>query len=363
MGSFFTNLHIRNASTKAVCAALPNLTDTRAYVSPESGGWVTVYCEATEDQNSETICELAGALSTTLKTEALGFLVHDSDIAMYWLYRDGVLIDEFNSAPDYFGEHISEKTRARVRGNADALLPLCITGTLRDELDSVLHPPDSPPLFAEEIVAELAKLLGIDESRAALGFNYFDEEGPELLPDIDHFEPVGEGVERKVPNPQSDAVASAAPDVDAYPLAINMLTQTWNSKFSEGDQKIISLFGKNTERMIKQLRDAFDRHTRSLLKQSKVPNLPSIDELISARDQGPKALAELIARKTPGQLPEIGVGATVYGLGDFVAALLKCGLDPNAADSRGQTTLRAAENHGRDSPIYRMIKSVAETQN
>src|SRR5215813_6853153 len=109
MGSFFTNLHIRNTSTAAICAALPSLVEGRAYVSPESSGWVTVYCEAAESQDDETMRELAGGLSKMLKTEALGFLVHDSDIAMYWLYRDGVLTDEFNSAPDYFGEHVSEK--------------------------------------------------------------------------------------------------------------------------------------------------------------------------------------------------------------------------------------------------------------
>jgi hypothetical protein len=359
MGSFFTNLHIRNTSSAAICAALPRLLEGRAYVSPESCGWVTVYCEATESQDDETMRELAGGLSRMLKTEALGFLVHDSDIAMYWLYRDGVLADEFNSAPDYYGGHMSEKTRARVHGNAEALLPLCIAGTVRDQLEAALHPPDSPP-FAEEIVAELAKLLGIDEARATLGFNYFDEEGAEILPDIDQFEPVGEGANRKQPDPESRAAAAAAPQVDAYPIAITMLTQTWNSKFSKGDPKIVSLFGKNTESMIRQMRDAFDKQSHSILKQSQVPNLPTIDELIAARNQGPNALAELIARKTPSQLAEIGVSATVYGLGVFVAALLKCGLDPNAEDPRGQTTLRAAENHGKDSSIYRLVKSAAE---
>jgi hypothetical protein len=358
MGSFFTNLHIRNASTAAICAVLPKLIDGRAYVSRESCGWVTVYCEATEDQDDETMRELAGGLSKMLRTEALGFLVHDSDIAMYWLYRDGVLADEFNSAPDYFGGHVSEKTRVRLQGNADALLPLCINGTIRDELEALLHPPDRPP-FVEEIVVELAKLLGIDEARATVGFNYFNEEGAEILPDIDQFEPVGEGAKRKKPVPESRA-AAGAPQFDAYAIAIAMLTQTWNSKFSEGDPKIVSLFGKNTESMTGQLRDAFDKQTGSLLKQSNVPNLPTIEELIAARNQGPEALAELIARKTPGQLAEIGVGATVYGLGEFVASLLKCGLDPSAADSRGQTTLRAAENHGKDSSIYRLVKSAAE---
>ena len=47
-------------------------------------------------------------------------------------------------------------------------------------------------------VTELAKLLGIDDARASLGFNYFNEEGEQLLPDAGDFEPVGNGTERKV---------------------------------------------------------------------------------------------------------------------------------------------------------------------
>ena len=97
-----------------------------------------------------------------------------SDIALYWLYRNGMLTDEFNCAPDYFGERVDDATRARMHGNPDALLPLCAVGTTRAQLDEVLHPADGPPTMAEDIVIELSKLLGIDVTRATLGFNYFE---------------------------------------------------------------------------------------------------------------------------------------------------------------------------------------------
>jgi hypothetical protein len=360
VGAFFTNLHVRNASTQAICATLPKLTPSRAYVSPPGNGWVTVYPEATEDQNEKTLCAIASGLSKTLKTDVLGFLVHDSDIAMYWLYRNGTLTDEFNSAPDYFGERMSERTRARVRGNPDVLVPLCVDGTTGAQLDEVLHPTDSPPAMAEDIVIELAKLLGIDESRASLGFNYFDEEGAEALPDVADFEPVGEGVERKEAQPATHAASSPALLLDTYPVAINMLTQTWNSKYDESDPRFIKLFGNQTESMMKQVRDAFDKNVRVLLKQSKMPGLPTAEELIIARDHGPEALAELIAKKTPGQLTEIGVAAAVYGLDAFLAALLNHGLDPNAPSANGGTTLRSAEQHGKDSAIYRLVKTAVK---
>jgi len=360
MGAFFTNLQIRNASTQAICASLPKVTQSRAYVSPQANGWVTVYPEATEDQNEKTMCAIARGLSKTLKTDVLGFLVHDSDIAMYWLFHDGALTDEFNSAPDYFGEGVDGKTCARVRGNPDALLPLCVDGTSRAQLDEILHPPDGAPTFAEDIIIELAKLLGIDDTRASLGFNYFDEEGAEMLPAAADFEPVGKGTERKEAQVASDAGEPPAPLLDTYPIAIGMLTQNWNSKYDQSNPQFIKMFGNQTEDMMKQMREAFDKGTRDLLKQSALPGLPSIEELKSARDAGPEALAALIAEKTPGQLTEIGIGAAVYGLEPFLAALLKCGLDPNAVNSAGRTTLDAAAQHGTNSAVYRLVKAAAE---
>jgi hypothetical protein len=50
MGAFFTSLQIRSGASKAICAALPKLTTSRAYVSPVRNGWVTFYAESTEHQ-------------------------------------------------------------------------------------------------------------------------------------------------------------------------------------------------------------------------------------------------------------------------------------------------------------------------
>jgi hypothetical protein len=385
MGASFTNLHIRNAATQAICATLPKLTPSRAYVSPPSNGWVTVYLEVTEDQNEKTLCAFASGLSRTLKTDVLGFLVHHSDIAAYWLYRNGVLTDEFNSAPDYFGGSIDDATRVRVRGDTDVLLPLCVDGTTRAQLDEVLHPADGPPTFAEEIVTDLTKLLGIDDARASLGFNYFNEEGEQLLPDAGDFEPVGNGTERKVsqesvptlddilpanpiplpvdtaePPDENESLTTASPLPDMYPLAIAMLTQTWSDQHKETVQVYSDMFKQNTDVVFKKMLDGFDTSVRELLRKSAVSNRPTFEELKTARDQGPEALAELIAEKTPDQLTEIGVGAADCGLEAFLAALFKRGLDPNASNAQGRTTLSAAEQHGKDSAVYRLAKATAE---
>jgi hypothetical protein len=386
MGAFFTNLHVRDASINAICATLPRLTDARAYVSPALNSWVTVYTEATEDQDDEKLRSIASGLSRTLKTDVLAFLVHDSDIAAYWLFHCGSLSDEFNSAPDYFEDHIDSAERDRVSGNIKALLPLCVTGTTDEQLDAVLHPPEGPPTFAEEIVTDLAKLLGIDDARASLGFNYFNDEGEQLLPDAGDFEPVGSGAERKesrgpstetladilpanvIPLPPDPTENRGAPDVkppaftlpDTYPLAIGMMTQFWGAKHRETIQAYSNMFGQSIDAVLEKMNNGFDNAARGLLKKSRLPGLPTIEELKSARDQGPETLAALIAKKTPGQLTEIGVVAATHGLDAFLAALLKQGLDPNAVNGQGRTTLAAAEQHGKNSAIYRLVEAAAK---
>lgn len=361
MGAFFTNFQVRNISTKAIGAAVPKLTKSRAYVSPESNGWTTVYVEAAEDQNDETLRAIAGGLSISLKADVLAFLVHDSDIAVYWLYRNGTLTDEFNSAPDYFGEDVDDKTRERVSGNVDALLPLCVASTTRSQLDEVLHPPDGPPTMAEDIVIELAKLLGIDESRASLGFKYFDEEGEEMLPDASQFLPVGKGVFPKEP-PAEDAESSPAGSVlDRFSLgfsmAVAMLTKCWDGeaqKMAEAHSKILP--GVDSKTLLKKLLTGFDKSARDFLKQAELPDCPTFEELKAARDQGPEALAKLLVKRTPTELGSIATDAIQYKLETFVAALLANGMDPNTLNQHGQTLLSVAESRGTPA-ICELIKT------
>lgn len=166
------------------------LVESHAYVSPEKNGWVTVYDEASDRQDDSIITRLASELSRSLSADVFAFMVHDSDIAFYWLYQNGALTDEFNSAPDYF-EPESEETKSRVRGNTEKLLPFCVAGALPLQIEAVIHPKEGHPVFAEEILTQLSRLFGIDDARMSLGFEYFDYDASELLPDSADFTPVG----------------------------------------------------------------------------------------------------------------------------------------------------------------------------
>jgi hypothetical protein len=88
---------------------------------------------------------------------------------------------------------VSEEICEAVRGNSNILIPLCVPGTTREQIDAVIHPQDGFPAFAEEILIALAQLLGVDEGRISLGFEYFEQDGESILDDASEFERVGQG--------------------------------------------------------------------------------------------------------------------------------------------------------------------------
>ena len=189
MGAFIVNYQVRSGSLAAVREVLKSLVTAQAYVSPPKNGWVTVYDEESDSQDDAVLRRIAAGLSRALKTDVIGFMVHDSDIAMYWLYRAGALLDEFSSAPDYFGNAVDDATRERLRGENEILLPLCVSGTTVEAIDAALHPAEEAT-FAEDYLAMLAALLGIDERRINLSFEYFVNEGKDILDDASEFESV-----------------------------------------------------------------------------------------------------------------------------------------------------------------------------
>lgn len=191
MGAFIVNFQIRCHSLPAVRSAMEKLVTTAAYVSPSKNGWITVYDAASDEQDDALICRIAAGISRAAKTDVFGFIVHDSDFAGYWLYRCGSVVDQFNSAPDLF-EEVSEETREACRGKTDVLWPLCVPGTTRAQIDAVIHPEDDFPVFAEKILTDLAPLLGIDNRRISLGFEYFERHGRRILADASEFARVGQ---------------------------------------------------------------------------------------------------------------------------------------------------------------------------
>jgi Ankyrin repeats (many copies) len=178
MGLFCVNLHFRTRDDKALSASLNRRGVSGYRVLPARGEWASLYEERASEQDFERIRELAGGLSEDLGVAAIAFLVHDSDVACYWLFDGGRLLDEYNSCPNYFdADATAEEPPRPAGGRPDVLLPYCRTGVRQDELAAILA---GEAVFAESVIEQLVDALGIDPGRALADYRHLGErEGPD----------------------------------------------------------------------------------------------------------------------------------------------------------------------------------------
>jgi hypothetical protein len=159
MGLFCVNFHFRTNDDKALSAAVKGRGVDRFRILPAKGGWASLYEEQASQQDDERIRELASGLSKQLGVAVIAFLVHDSDIACYWLFEKGKLLDEFNSCPDYFEGGGSGPSG----GDPNIFVRYCRKGVRAEEIAEILAGEN---LFAERVIERLAETLGIDVERA-----------------------------------------------------------------------------------------------------------------------------------------------------------------------------------------------------
>jgi hypothetical protein len=165
MGLFCVSIHFRTSSETALQGAADKRGITRCRVLPARKGWVTLYEEQASAQDDARIKSLTGDLSRELQVPAVAFLVHDSDVACYWLFENGRLLDHFNSCPDYFD---AGPTGGGARGGEPAILARFAREGVRPEAIATMLAQEH--VFAEHLIEQLADALGIDADRALSDF-------------------------------------------------------------------------------------------------------------------------------------------------------------------------------------------------
>jgi hypothetical protein len=166
MGLFCVNFHFRTTDDGALTVALNRRGVIRYRIVPAKSDWTSLYEEEASEQDDRRILDLARGLSEDLHVPAIAFLVHDSDIACYWLFDDGQLLDEYNSDPGYFDPD-TDGPPSPSGGRIDVLLRYCRPGVQRDELTAILAEETvRKTTFAEDVIRRLAKAVGIDTRMA-----------------------------------------------------------------------------------------------------------------------------------------------------------------------------------------------------
>ncbi len=103
----------------------------RFFVAPPINGWITLF-PSNHGHDQRPVLALAAALPSL---DIVHVVLHDSGVFVYGYYRNGQLIDEFNSAPDYFDQASPEEhERQRGRPELFADLPEVDVAKLRNAL-------------------------------------------------------------------------------------------------------------------------------------------------------------------------------------------------------------------------------------
>jgi hypothetical protein len=100
MGNFYTNILLKGPQQAKVGQTLRGK-GLVAYVTPSAGGYTTVYEEECDMQNDRALKKLTSELSATFHCLAFAVLNHDDVALFYWLYKDGELIDRYESNPEF----------------------------------------------------------------------------------------------------------------------------------------------------------------------------------------------------------------------------------------------------------------------
>jgi hypothetical protein len=188
MGAFFVNYQIRHDDQTAVVDAAGLLVQRHAYISPPKHGWVTLYDEVSDSQDAHEIGRLGSDLSATLNAAVFAFIVSDSTLLVYYLFDNGDLLDEYHSDPIETSEHAQADQKLRFTGRPEILLPYCVPGTDRHEIETPLLRGQSRKAqsrvdtgfaaspSAEERLHPLVIALKMDEQRTKMGFVDFDRQ-------------------------------------------------------------------------------------------------------------------------------------------------------------------------------------------
>lgn len=180
MGAFIDNCHVYTRSLDTLKSDLSRMIAADAYVTKSGEEWVSIYVGESESPD-----DIARKLSSSLNTGALAFNVHDSDVFRYVLYEKGIHTDGYVSNLDYFDGGMEEDVDAEeiaadeidgMTGNPGALIKYTPRGrtekAIQDALDAARE-----ATFAEDGLARLAELIGIDPQCARSCMRYLPETG------------------------------------------------------------------------------------------------------------------------------------------------------------------------------------------
>jgi hypothetical protein len=114
----YGNVLVATADAVAVAGIVGQQGRGQAWVAPPVEGWTTLFDPDLDRGREAVILPLIEALSGRLRTTAWAVTCVDDDVLLYWLARQGRVIDRYESWPAYFDERAGDRPRG---GDAERL--------------------------------------------------------------------------------------------------------------------------------------------------------------------------------------------------------------------------------------------------
>lgn len=169
MGAFFDSIHVRTDNSGTVQKALEQVAkeaDCKFLIGPAINGWISIF--PSDIGRNEPI---SAKIATLIPNDVFHLTVHDDDIFFYHFYRNGQLIDRYNSCPDSF-EEVSEDEKKQCQGHPELFQDLLRDTKFLTKLKTLLAADKFT--FESERMAQFVKLFGL--SNASSSYDYLQSE-------------------------------------------------------------------------------------------------------------------------------------------------------------------------------------------
>jgi len=169
-GSFIVNYYIKDVGMEALKSYISSKKLAGFLIENDKNSGI-VFCEGkSSGQDDKYGGSLGSSISKDLKCRVVYSLIHDSDILLVQYYRNGKRLPDYNSWPGYF----EGKEPKPEYGNIDKFCSdFAVDGSvIKNILDN-----KQQHFFADDILAELAKVISAPTYLAYASYNYM----PDLL--------------------------------------------------------------------------------------------------------------------------------------------------------------------------------------
>jgi hypothetical protein len=167
MGHFYVTTTVAGPSHAAIVHGLRQL-HRKAYLAPTVGTYTVVYDAECNDQDTRVIHQCSALFSQTFACIVFTVLNHDDDRLIYRLYKNGQLLDTYDSNPERLRGHTSPP----MGGNAVLLCQTFQSPHVAD-VEHTLHAPTvnhKHAFFAIERHERLAHLLALPAYSVGIGY-------------------------------------------------------------------------------------------------------------------------------------------------------------------------------------------------